>query len=819
MCDYNCSYVIQIKTTTPIPVPSLNSKGLKNFVKLEKNLLGISNNNNKTEDNKKDEIGKGLIHQIIPESFGKNTIASNYPFRRICVGYVILDDGWQRVNQSHKSLQSFEANEKFPNGLKSLIQNIKERYFYLKQFGVWHPICQDYNNHNLIIRNGDDKSIHIITSKFIKSFYDDFYKYLSSQGINLIKADHLASFDSIKSNEIEHIQWWKDYLEALRKGSRKYFKNRIIYCMSHSPQIMQEILMKDNDYEEDEKEENKDGEEKNKGEEVAEEEDIDKYKPILRNNYNNHNLIIRNGDDKSIHIITSKFIKSFYDDFYKYLSSQGINLIKADHLASFDSIKSNEIEHIQWWKDYLEALRKGSRKYFKNRIIYCMSHSPQIMQEILMKDNDYEEDEKEENKDGEEKNKGEEVAEEEDIDKYKPILRNSDDFFPHVYDSHPDMFQSHAAARAISGGPIYISDPPNQHNVEIFKRCVVKSVLFEIINSPINNNNCNNDNNSSINSQGFIDRKFTKAYSQRILRCDYPELPSLSILFDDVTKVNKLLKISNINNQRIGELGLWNCRNNEIVDKFGIDDFYRIKINDDDDGINNINGVNNINGINHINGINKINVINNINNVVNNIKNGNDNNIVTISPMDILLINEAGGSETTTIAKVEIACFGLIDKYNGSKAIGDDNLPKFVNEGFEDYFNNFPECNVGLYDNKNDSKKKNISSIKIKENYKKGIVFYKVDLIGYGECGFYLNVINGTGRRNEIYEIKENQSEVINYDKENKLLIVSLCENENVIEDELLEYKRRKSEFWEGKDDKMLKLFLEIKIEIQFLFV
>ncbi|RHZ78898.1 hypothetical protein Glove_155g42 [Diversispora epigaea] len=130
-----------------------------------------------------------------------------------------------------------------------------------------------------------------------------------------------------------------------------------------------------------------------------------------------------------------------------------------------------------------------------------------------------------------------------------------------------------------------------------------------------------------------------------------------------------------------------------------------------------------------------------------------DFEIVTISPMDILLINEAGGLETTTVAKVGIACFGLIDKY---KAIGDDNLPKFVSNGFEDYFDNFPECN-------------------------KGIEFHKVDLIGYGECGFYLNVINGMGRRNEIYES-------------------NLCENENVIKDELLEYKRRKSEFWEGKD-------------------
>ncbi|CAG8475705.1 4638_t:CDS:2 [Diversispora eburnea] len=445
----------------------------------------------------------------------------------IHVGYVILDDGWQKVNQSHKTLQSFEANEKFPNGLKSLIQNIKERYFYLKQFGVWHPIWGYWN--------GID---------------------LNSNSFNLYQ------FEKIRQQ------------------------------------------------------------------------------------------------------------------------GEGVNLIKVDHLASFDSIKSNEIEHIQWWKDYLKALRKGNKKYFKNRIIY--------------------------------------------------------------------------SSRAISGGPIYISDPPNQHNVEILKRCVVKSI-----------------------------------YSQRILRCDYPELPSLSILFDDVTKVNKLLKISNINNQRIGILGLWNCRNNEIVDKFGINDIYRIKINDD------INHINNINGINHINHINNINKTDNIKNL-NGMQNGNDDDdnkvgkyalyffknkktykirktnlqeqisimvkpfdfeIVTILPMDILFINETGVTEMTTVAKVEIACFGLIDKYNGSKAIVD-------------------------------------------ENSKKGIMFYKVDLIGYGECGFYLNVINEKGRKNEIYEIKEIKvylgnemlkDEMVNYDKENKLLIVSLCENENVTKDELLEYKRRKN--------------------------
>lgn len=81
-----------------------------------------------------------------------------------------------------------------------------------------------------------------------------------------------------------------------------------------------------------------------------------------------------------------------------------------------------------------------------------------------------------------------------------PILvRNSDDFLPEVPTSHPwhvwnnahnslftqhlnllpdwDMFQTvheysgfHAAARCVSGGPIYITDVPNQHNIDLINQ-------------------------------------------------------------------------------------------------------------------------------------------------------------------------------------------------------------------------------------------------------------------------------------------------------------------------------------------------------------
>ncbi|KAI9870882.1 MAG: hypothetical protein M1823_008612, partial [Watsoniomyces obsoletus] len=76
------------------------------------------------------------------------------------------------------------------------------------------------------------------------------------------------------------------------------------------------------------------------------------------------------------------------------------------------------------------------------------------------------------------------------------MLRNSDDFFPDIPESHPwhvfcnahnalfvqhlnalpdwDMFQTshaysgfHAAARCLSGGPIYVTDTPGAHDADL----------------------------------------------------------------------------------------------------------------------------------------------------------------------------------------------------------------------------------------------------------------------------------------------------------------------------------------------------------------
>jgi hypothetical protein len=162
-------------------------------------------------------------------------------------------------------------------------------------------------------------------------------------------------------------------------------------------------------------------------------------------------------------------VDRFYADFYAFLRACGVDGVKTDAQMAIDEIQDAP-DRRTLIKAYQDAWTLEGLRYLGARQISCSSQCPVILFHSLMSTT------------------GPRI-----------VLRNSDDFFPEVDSSHPwhifanannaltmqhlnvvldwDMFQSshswagyHAAARCISGGPVYITDYPNDHNKQIISQ-------------------------------------------------------------------------------------------------------------------------------------------------------------------------------------------------------------------------------------------------------------------------------------------------------------------------------------------------------------
>lgn len=164
-----------------------------------------------------------------------------------------------------------------------------------------------------------------------------------------------------------------------------------------------------------------------------------------------------------------------YDDFYSFLSSCGVTGVKTDAQFFLDLLASSP-DRRAFTTTYQSAWTQAHLRHFSGKAISCMSMIPQILFHSF-------------------------------LPTFTPriLLRNSDDFFPDIPASHPwhvfcnahnallvqhlnvlpdwDMFQTshpysgfHAAARCVSGGPIYITDTPGQHDVKLIQEMVATNV-------------------------------------------------------------------------------------------------------------------------------------------------------------------------------------------------------------------------------------------------------------------------------------------------------------------------------------------------------
>lgn len=217
---------------------------------------------------------------------------------------------------------------------------------------------------------------------------------------------------------------------------------------------------------------------------------------------------------QDIYLIHPDEAERFYEELHSYLHGEGVDMLKIDGQSAMDLFTKGKIGQGGAMKKYQRAMQKSAEKYFGSRVIHCMSNSNDVAYNMLTTN----------------------------------CWRNSYDYAPkdmkmqqeHIYInamnamwSHTfsvpdwDMFQSHsagaeihAAARAISGGPIYVCDCPGKQDFGILERLVT--------------------------SDG------------KTLRCDAYALPTEDCLFVDHRREKKLLKIYNYCGS-VGVLGIFNC--------------------------------------------------------------------------------------------------------------------------------------------------------------------------------------------------------------------------------------------------------------------
>ncbi|KAI5370983.1 Putative glycosyl hydrolase 36, aldolase-type TIM barrel, glycoside hydrolase superfamily [Septoria linicola] len=173
-------------------------------------------------------------------------------------------------------------------------------------------------------------------------------------------------------------------------------------------------------------------------------------------------------------VVAAEDAKRMYDDFYSFLASAGVDSVKTDAQFFLDLLL-HAPDRRNLIQTYQDAWAVAHLRHLSSRAISCMSQNPQNLFHSQLPTN-----------------------------KPRLLVRNSDDFFPEVDASHPwhifcnahnslltqhlnvlpdwDMFQTshewagfHAAARTVSGGPIYFTDYPGKHDITLIKQMTAQT--------------------------------------------------------------------------------------------------------------------------------------------------------------------------------------------------------------------------------------------------------------------------------------------------------------------------------------------------------
>ena len=217
-------------------------------------------------------------------------------------------------------------------------------------------------------------------------------------------------------------------------------------------------------------------------------------------------------------VVPPDHIDRFFHDYHDRLRREGVDGVKVDTQAVLEGVSAGLGGRVHVMKRYRQALEGAAHVHFQGNLINCMSNANEMHYMALG----------------------------------TTLTRTSTDFWPlkpathglHLFTNaqvslwfgefvHPDwdMFQSghaqgafHAAARAISGGPVYVSDKPGEHDFALLRKLVLPDGT--------------------------------------VLRTQTPALPARDCLFRDPLREDVLLKLFSHNHSG-AVVGAFHCRYEE----------------------------------------------------------------------------------------------------------------------------------------------------------------------------------------------------------------------------------------------------------------
>ena len=237
----------------------------------------------------------------------------------------------------------------------------------------------------------------------------------------------------------------------------------------------------------------------------------------------------------ALHMVDPRDMARFYQNFYRYLSDEGGDMVKVDGQAALALFSKGKCGEVSTMQKAQKAMQDAVVTHFGGQSIHCMCHSNGVAYNL----------------------------------KNGQVWRNSEDYQPradvagqqqHVhhnalnsfwssqfalpdwdgFQSHGPCAEFHAAARAISGGPVYVTDEPGKQDFDLLRRLC--------------------------DSRG------------RLLQCDRPALPAHDCLLVDCGCEEQLLKVTNVCG-KTGVLGLFHVRQQEarITSAFQASDVPELK--------------------------------------------------------------------------------------------------------------------------------------------------------------------------------------------------------------------------------------------------